>query len=637
MVHAHDLMAPGDRELLDKAHAEGLVTGRDRLAAMQPQCGFGELGTCCRMCYMGPCRIDPFGEGPQEGVCGAGPDTIVARNLLRECVGGAASHMGHARHVALLLKQVGEGKVKGYEIKGKAKLLSLAQGLGIATKGRNIKAVAVDVADVALNDFGRQDGEPMAWLKLRAPKKEFEMWKDLGILFSNPHNELEEAMHRTSMGNDADPVNLLLALLRMGLADGYAGLYMGTDLQDVLFGVPKPVQVEANMGVLKVDSVNLAVHGHNPLLSEKVLEWAGKMEGEAKAAGAKGVNVVGVCCTGNELTMRHGVPMAGHNLQSELILVTGAVDEMVVDIQCIWPHAAELAGCYHTAMVTTDPMVKIPGATHIEFHHDNADEKAQEIVRTAIEAYKRRDKARVNIPKYKSTVIAGLSVEAIIDVLKKVDAKDPLKPVIDNIVNGNILGAVGFVGCPSLKLRDTAMTERMTKVLLQNNVLVVTTGCTAHILGQAGFMNTEAAGKYCSDGLKAVLTAVGEAAGLGGALPPVWHMGSCLDNCRIADLLAALAAKLDIKISQLPVAGSAPELVQEKAISIGTFFLALGLTVHLAPAPRILGSPVVTKVLTQDLPSITGGRAYVETDPEKAALGLIEDIKSKRKLLGLSV
>ncbi|MFQ5826707.1 MAG: carbon monoxide dehydrogenase, partial [Dehalococcoidia bacterium] len=281
-------------------------------------------------------------------------------------------------------------------------------------------------------------------------------------------------------------------------------------------------------------------------------------------------------------------------------------------------------------------MVKIPGTTHIEFEDENADQKAQEVVRAAIEAYKKRDKAKVQIPQYKSTVLAGFSVETIVNALSKVDAEDPLKPVIDNIVAGNILGAVGFVGCPSLKLRDTAMTERMTKELLKNNVLVVSTGCAAHILAQSGFMTTDAAGTYCKNGLGQVLTAIGEAAGLGGALPPVWHMGSCLDNSRIADLLAALAAKLDVKISQLPVAGSAPELVQEKAISIGTWFLALGLTVHIAPPPHVLGSPVVTKVLTQDLPSITGGRAYVETDPEKAAQGLVEVIKAKRKLLGLS-
>ena len=624
-----------EKQLIDRAHEMGLTTGRDRLLVMSPQCGFGELGICCRQCYMGPCRIDPFGNGPQQGVCGATADTIVARNLLREITGGAASHVGHARDVAITLLKTAKGEAKGYSIKDPEKLKSIASRLGISADGKDINQLAIEVVELILSDFGRMDGSPSVWLKARAPKKEFKMWEEIGIVYSNPHIEFEMAMHRTSMGNDADPINLLLAGLRMGLVDGYSGLHLATDLQDVLFGTPKPVKIEANIGVLEKDSVNIAMHGHNPLLSEKILEWAEKLEDDARKAGAKRINVVGVCCTGNELTMRHGVPMAAHNLQSELILHTGVVDEMVVDIQCIWPYSTKVTECYGTSFITTDSMVKIPGAKHIEFEHVNPDESAKEIVLEAIESFKRR-KAKGNgayIPSEKTIGLAGLSVESIVAVLKNIDPENPLKPVIDNIVNGNILGAVGFAGCPSLKFRDTAMTERMVKELLKNNVLVVTTGCTAHILAQAGLMDSVATEKYCGEGLKKVLKVLGDAAGLGAPLPPVWHMGSCVDNSRIADLLTALAEYLDVKLSQLPVAASAPELVQEKAISIGTWVLALGLTLHVAPAPRILGSPLVTKVLTEDLVNITGGRAYVEYNPEKAAHGLISFIKEKRKAL----
>jgi carbon-monoxide dehydrogenase catalytic subunit len=623
-----------EQPLLESARAAGLTTGRDRFAAMSPQCGFGELGTCCRICYMGPCRIDPFGNGPQTGICGASPDTIVARNLLRECVGGAASHVGHARHILLTMQAALDGKAP-YEIHDPDKLFAVASRFGIATDGRAVDDVARDLVAASLEDFARQDGQPMNWLRARAPRKEFEMWVEKGLAISNPHNEIETAMHRTSMGNDADPVSLLSAQLRMGLVDGYAGLAMATDLQDILFGTPQVTKLEANVGVLEANSVNLAVHGHNPLLSEKILEWTAKLEGEAQAAGADRINVVGVCCTGNELTMRHGVPMAAHNLQSELILATGAVDGMVVDVQCIWPSTAMFASCYDTAFITTDEMVHIPGATHIEFEPAHADENAQEIVRAAIAAFQKRKGKPVNIPNVKSVGFAGLSVEAIVGILSKVNAEDPLQPVIDNIVAGNIYGAAGFAGCPSLKFRDTAMTERMTKALLKENVLVVTTGCTAHICAQAGLLNSEATEKYCGEKLKSVLTAVGEAAGLGAPLPPVWHMGSCVDNTRIVDLLAALAGKLDVKISQLPVVGSAPELVQEKAISIGTWLLALGLFVHIAPAPRILGGPLVTQVLTKDLEGITGGKAYVEYDPEKAAAGMLAHIAEKRAALGI--
>ena len=348
------------------------------------------------------------------------------------------------------------------------------------------------------------------------------------------------------------------------------------------------------------------------------------------------MNVVGVCCTGNELGMRHGVPLAAHNQQSELILATGAVDAMVVDIQCIWPSLPQLAACFDTAFITTDEMVHIPGATHIEFEPVHADESAQKVVRMAIEAFKKRRGKKVDIPAHTSTAIAGLSVEAIVGILSKVDAADPLKPVIDNVANGNILGFAGVVGCSSVKFRDNAMTERMVKELLANNVLVVTTGCTAHICAQDGLLTSEATEKYCGEGLKAVLTAVGHAAGLGAPLPPVWHMGSCVDNSRIVDLLAAVAGRLGVKISQLPAIGSAPELVQEKAISIGVSFLALGTTVHVAPAPRILGGPTVTQILTQDLVGITGAKVFVEYDPIKAAAGMVAHIKEKRAALGLS-
>lgn len=620
--------------LIDRAEALGIETGIHRLESQQPQCAFGQLGTCCRMCYMGPCRIDPFGEGAIKGVCGATADTIVCRNLLREEVGGASSHVGHARHVVLAFKKMLEGKAP-YSISDRNKLVEVASGLGIKFDGKSDKEIAIEVADKALEDLSRQDGEPMNWLKLRAPKREFEMWGNLGLLVSNAHNEIEEAMHRTSMGNDADPINLLLSCLRIGLVDGYAGLSMATDFQDIMFGTPQVRTVKVNMGVLEKDKVNIAMHGHNPVLSEKILEWASKLEDEAKKAGAQGINVVGVCCTGNELTMRHGVPMAAHNLQSEIILLTGAVDAMIVDMQCIWPSTTKVAECFHTKIVTTEPFVKIPGATHVNFEPEHADEEAKKIVRMSIDAFKERKGEDVVIPKEKSVGFVGFSVEAILDVLKKIDSSDPLKPVIDNIVSGNIYGAVGFAGCPSIKLRDTAMTENMAKELLKNNVLIVTTGCTAHICAQAELMDSTATDKYCGEGLKAVLHALGKAAGLDVPLPPVWHMGSCVDNARIATLLGALANRLGVKVSQLPVAGSAPELVQEKAISIGTWLLALGLLVHIAPSPRILGSPVAAKVLTQDLEGITGGKVYVELDPVKAAAGILSHIGQKRKALGI--
>lgn len=623
-----------EKALLGVAKGQGMATGRDRLAVMKPQCGFGELGTCCRTCYMGPCRIDPFGDGPKTGVCGISADAMVARNLLRETVGGTASHVGHARHVLLTLRDALDGKAP-YQIKGEAKALSLAKLFGIETAGRSVNDVCRELVDVALQDFGRQDEQPNNWVSKRAPKAEQELWKKLGLMYSNPHNEIEVAMHATSMGNDADPVSLLMRLLKVSLVDGWTGLTLTVDLQDILFGTPAVGVTETAVGVLEKDSVNVAAHGHNPVLSEKILEWAARLQDEARAAGAERVNVVGVCCTGNELAMRHGVKLAAHNSQSELILMTGAVDAMVVDIQCIWPQLAQVAKCFDTAFITTDAAVRIPDARHVPFEPHRADDAAQEIVRAAIDSFKRRRGKPVDIPQHRSTAVAGLSVEAIVEILSKVNAADPLKPVIDHVASGDIHGFAGVVGCSSIKFRDGAMTEELVKALLARNVLVVTTGCTAHICGQAGLLTGDATRRWCGEGLKAVLTAVGEAAGLGGPLPPVWHMGACVDNSRIVDLLGAIASRLGVKVGQLPAVGSAPELVQEKAVSIGASFLALGVSCHIAPAPRILGGPLVTKVLTEDLRGLTGAVVRVELEAKKAADWMVAHIAEKRAALGL--
>lgn len=625
-----------EQALLQIAKDQNVVTARQRLEKMSPQCGFGELGTCCRTCYMGPCRIDPFGDGPKTGVCGISPDAIVARNLLRETVGGAASHVGHARHLVLTLRDALDGKAP-YEIRGPEKALALAKTFGVPTEDRSVADVCRDLVKIALEDFGRQDDQPNNWLSKRAPAEEQALWKKLGLMYSNPHNEIETAMHASSMGNDADPASLMMRVLKMSLVDGWTGLTLCTDIQDILFGVPQVAVTEAAVGVLEKNSVNIAAHGHNPVLSEKILEWAEKLEDEAIAAGAEGVNVVGVCCTGNELGMRHGVKLAAHNSQTELIINTGAVDAMVVDIQCIWPQLAQVAKCHDTAFITTDEMVHIPDAIHINFEPNHADDNARDIVRTAIKAFAKRKGKTVTIPPLKSQAIAGLSVEAIVGILSKLNAEDPLGPVIEHVANGNIHGFCGVVGCSSIKFRDNAMTEEMVKALLAKNILVVTTGCTAHICGQAGLLTSEATLRYAGPGLKAVLTAVGEAAGLGGPLPPVWHMGSCVDNSRIVDLLAAVAGRLGVKIGQLPAVGSAPELVQEKAVSIGGSFLALGTSCHIAPAPRTLGSPFVTQLLTQDLADLTGARIHVELDALKAADWMHGEIARKRAGLGLSV
>ncbi|CAA7600509.1 hydroxylamine reductase [Acididesulfobacillus acetoxydans] len=627
---------PAALELLKKAATDGIETVWDRYEAQQPQCGFGTLGICCRHCLQGPCRIDPFGNGPKAGICGTTADVIVARNLLRQVAGGAAAHVDHAYEAVEALELAAEDKIN-YSIAGEDKLRQIATALGLETPSKDTKALALEVVRVAYADMSNHSRQPLQWLLANAPKERIAVWQSLGILPRNPDREIREAMHQTTMGMDADPVNLVLATAKQGLVDGYAGLKLATDMQDILFGIPSPVVTEANLGVLKSDSVNLIVHGHVPLLSEKIVYWAKKLSAEAEAVGAQSIHVAGICCSGNEVLMRQGIPLATNFLAQELAIVTGAVDVMVVDVQCIMPSLAQVASCYHTELITTMPIVKIPGATHIPFTLENADETAQTIVRKAIAAYKKRDPRKVRIPDQRTTIMAGFSVEAITAALAQLNPQQPLKPLVDNIANGNIFGVVATVGCNNVKVTQDSFHVEMVKELVRNNILVAATGCSAHALAKFGLMNSEGTERFAGDNLKSVLTALGHAAGLGAPLPPVLHMGSCVDNSRIGDLVTAIARYLGVDTAALPVAASAPEPQHEKALSIGTWAVTMGLTTHLGVVPPVLGSKSVTELLTQGLTEVIGGKFYVETDPILAAQGLIADIRAKRKALGLTI
>jgi carbon-monoxide dehydrogenase catalytic subunit len=614
-----------NQKLLDKSRKDNASFVIDRYQDQQPQCNFGLSGVCCKNCNMGPCRMTPKAG---KGVCGADANVIASRNLLRTISAGACCHVEHARENALLLWKVGTGKTKAYSIKDKAKLQAFAKKLG--------KKNAKDVALEAFEDFRRQhgvfhksEGLYLNWLRINAPKYLQEEWKKLDILPENADIETTRAQHATTMGNDADPNSLLLQCLKLGLVDGYAGLMMATDIQDILFGTPKLIKAEANLGTIKPDYINLSVHGHIPLLAEKVLEWSKKLEPEAKKAGAKGINLVGVCCQANEMVQRHGIAMAAHTMQSELALVTGAMEAMVVDAQCIYPSLASVASCYHTKLITT-MVARMPGAIHIPFKIEDADETAKKIVRVAIDNFKNRNKAKVYIPNEKMSLYSGFSVEQIVDALKKVNPKDPLKPLIDNIKSGNIKGVVAVIGCRNPKLRGQKFSETLIKKLLKENILVITTGCISHASAQEGLMKPEAV-KYCGDKLKAVLIAIGKANKIG-VLPPVLHMGSCVDNSRIIRLVSEISNYTKIPISKLPIAASAPELVTEKAVAIGTNALVHGITVHVNPPLWTSGAKLVEKQLG-NLP--TGGKMFYESDVDEAAKKIINIINEKRKALKL--
>ncbi|NIS82889.1 MAG: anaerobic carbon-monoxide dehydrogenase catalytic subunit [Anaerolineales bacterium] len=622
------------RAVLQIAEREAYDVIWDRFEAQAPQCGFGELGTCCRNCMQGPCRIDPFGEGATLGACGATADTIVARNLGRAIAAGTAAHSGHAKHLANTLLKSAEGKAPDYPIKDEAKLKTVAARIGIPTEGKSIQELAKAVAEAALADFSEKE-TPVAWAASNVTQGRIDTFVKYGVVPTGIDSAISEVMHRTTYGVDADPINLLLGGVKCALAD-FAGCHMGTDLADILFGTPKPVVSAANLGVLNADAVNIALHGHNPVLSDIIAQTASELDEKAKSAGASaGVNLVGICCTGNEGLMRHGIPSATHSVSQELAVLTGALDAMVVDYQCIMPSLGTLAECYHTKLITTMPIAKIPGASHIEFSEEKAGETAKEIIREGIEAFGRRDPKRVNIPSHQSTTMAGFSTETIVGALTLLNKGDPLKPLIDNIVNGNIQGVCLFAGCNNVRVTQDSGFTSMAKELAKQNVLLLATGCGAGAFGRHGLLTSDATKEYAGDGLKGVLTALGQAAGLEGPLPLILHMGSCVDNTRAADVAVAVANKLGVDLDKLPVVASAPEAATEKAIAIGTWAVAAGLPTHVGIVPPVLGSATVAKVLTEDVKGLFGGYFIVDADPVSAAGKLVEAIGKRRKELGI--
>lgn len=620
-------------QMIAKAEKMGIATVWDRYEAMTPQCGFGETGLCCRHCLQGPCRINPFGEPPTSGICGASADVMVARGIDRAIAAGTAAHSGHARHLAHTLLKMAEGNTGDYRIKDGAKLRAVATRLHIPIEGRKENEIALDVAKAALSDFHEKE-TPVLWAATVVTPDRVKVLTDLGLVPKGIDYEVSEIMHRTLYGVDADPINLLLAGLRCSVAD-LAGCYMGTDLADILFGTPKPIITETNLGVMKADEVNIAVHGHNPVLSDVMVSVAREMDKEAKSAGASGINLVGICCTGNEVMMRHGIPACTHSVSQEMALMTGALDAMVVDYQCIMPSLVTVAECMGTTIVTTMDICKISGATHVSFSEEAASEKAKETIRLAIKNFTKRAKKPVDIPNIKTPVVSGFSVEAIVEALSKLDAKDPLKPVIDNIKAGNIRGVCLFAGCNNVKVAQDRNFTIIARKLLKENVLVVATGCGAGALMRHGFMNPGNVDELCGDGLKAVLTAIGKANNLGGPLPPVLHVGSCVDNSRAVALAVAVANYLGVDTHRLPVVASAAEAVSEKAVSIGAYAVAAGIPTHVGVMLPVLGSPLVTQALTEKVKDLTGGYFIVDLNPDSTADKLLKAIDDRRAGLGL--
>jgi carbon-monoxide dehydrogenase catalytic subunit len=622
---------PATIKMLKKAQADGCETIFDRADAMKP-CPIGAEGSCCKNCAMGPCRVPaPKKKGEEKakrmGLCGATAETISARNFARMVAAGTSAHSDHARGVTEVFLAAAKGEIPGFRIQDEQKLYQVAMDFGVEIGDRSIQEIATDVGHKALAEFGRQEGE-LLFIK-RAPLKRQEIWRNLGVVPRGVDREVVELMHRTHMGVDQDYRNILMAAARTALADGWGGSMISTELQDILFGNPVPVLGRMNLGVLKKDEVNVVVHGHEPLLPEILVGVVQdpEIQKAAKAVGAKGVNLAGMCCSANEILMRHGIPVAGNFLQQELAIVTGAVDAMVVDVQCEMQSLAQVAKCYHTKLITTSAKAKIDGAMHIEFDEHNPLNAAKKILMEAIQNFKNR-KPNVEIPSESMDAIVGFSHETINYLLGGV-FRAAYRPLNDNIINGRIRGIAGVVGCNNARVTHDDPNLTLIKELIKNDVIVLATGCSAITCGKVGLLTPEAARQYAGEGLASVCETVG--------IPPVLHMGACVDNSRI--LMAATAVVKDgglgDDISDLPAAGAALEWMSEKAIAIGHYFVASGVFTVFGTTFPTTGSEEVTKLLFEDFENTFKGKWGFEPDPMKAAKLMIEHIDKKRKALGI--
>ena len=614
-------------QLLKTTDQKGVKTVFDRHDQQKLRCGFGELGLCCRHCYMGPCRINPKGKEPREGVCGATAEVIVARNFGRMIAAGVSAHSDHGRDVAKTLLTASQSPDSGYTIKDVNKLKKVAQVLEVKVADRKKEDIAKDVAEKALENFGRQEGE-ISFIKL-APETRQNLWRKLDVVPRGIDREVVEMMHRTSMGVDQDHRNIMLHGSRTALADGWGGSMIATELQDILFGTPSPIRGQVNLGVISEKEVNILVHGHEPVLSEMLVLAAQDEEllKLAKSKGAEGINLAGICCTANEILLRHGLPIAGNILQQELAISTGAVEAMVVDVQCIMPSLPQVSKCFHTKLITTSGKGQIEEAEYYKISEENALETAKAIVKAAILNFPNRDK--VDIPKEKMDIIAGFSHEAIIHMLGG-SFRGSYTPLNDNVINGRIRGVAGVVGCCNPKVVHDQGHVNLVEELIANDILVVQTGCSAIACAKAGFLVPESAEKYAGKGLAEVCAAVG--------MPPVLHSGSCVDNSRILIALSEMVKMggLGNDISDLPVAGAAPEWMHEKAIAIGHYFVASGVYTVFGIGLPIMGSPTFSRHIFEEFEKIFGGKWGAEADPGKMAALIIDHINKKRENLGIS-
>ncbi len=615
---------PTAAEMLKIAEDCEISTVFQRADSIKP-CSTGAGGGCCKLCAMGPCRL--IGKH-DRGVCGADRETVAARNFLRQVAAGAAAHSDHGRDVALTLRAIASGEVEDGTIADTVKLAKVAGYMGIDVAGKDANTLAVEVADCALAQFGQQTGE-LVYIG-RAPEKRQELWRSLGVVPRGIDREVVEAMHRTHAGTDQNYKTLLDGAIKCSLASGWGGSMLATDLQDILYGTPTPVRSSANLGVLSEDKVNILIHGHEPLLASMILDATSEPEmlELAKSLGATGINVAGICCTANESLMRKGVPPAGNMLHQELAILTGAVEAMVVDVQCIFQGLTEVADHFHTKLISSSPKACVGDSEQIVVDEHRPREAARQIVRSAVENFANRKE--VHIPNVSEPLVAGFSHEYIRYMLGGT-MRASLTPLNENIVNGRIRGVAAVVGCSSPRSVQDYAVVNVVRELIANNVLVVVTGCAAITSGKHGLLTPETMA-FAGESLAEICETIG--------IPPVLHMGSCVDNSRILTVLTDMAATggLGDDIAGLPAVALSPEWFSEKALEIATYAAGSGAHVIFGGVGSpVANSEVVSTYMIDGWTERYGGSLRFIKEPQDMVVATLDLIDNARKALKIDV
>lgn len=615
---------PAVREMILRQNQLGFDTTFDRFDKQQPQCGFGMAGICCKICNMGPCKITS--KSP-KGVCGADADLIVARNLLRSAAAGVAQHGMHGREVILSLKWAAEGKLD-LPILGQQKIKDTAKAFGIKTERRSIKKIASELADVLLDDMSRTVPGDYKIIEALGSEERKKVWKELDILPISAYHEVFESYHKTGVGTDGDWKSIMQQFLRCGLAFTYSGVVSTSIATDGLFGVGDRVTSKVNIGALKKGYVNIAVHGHLPTLVSEIVKVGQeeKFINLAKEAGAKGIRFYGICCSGLSAMYRYaGVIPLSNAVSAELVLGTGALDLWIADVQDVFPSIMEVAKCFRTTVVTTSESARLPGAERFEYdhHHSNIGETralAEKIVLRGIESFKDRQGIPVYIPPYEVDAEVGFSPEY---VHKHYGS---MKPLYEAVKEGKILGIVNIVGCNNPKVVYEKCVIDVANALLRNNILILTNGCASFPLMKMGYCNVSGQ-EHAGESLKEFL----------GDLPPVWHVGECIDNTKSSGIFAGVAGEAGKPLYEMPFAFSSPEWSNEKGIDAALGFRLMGINSYHCVEAQIHGSKNVIEFLKEGTKDLLGSVMVVNPNPDALGEKIVADIIEKRKALGWAV